>query len=77
MSMANEIIHVLSPIREKFEQLSREPAYLEAVLEAGALKAKAQAEVTWDVVLKKIGAGLGKLKGAEFASRRVTLEKIC
>lgn len=53
--MACEIIEVLRPIREKFNNFVNEPAYLESVLETGARKAETHAQKTWQDVMGKIG----------------------
>lgn len=55
--MASEIIAALTPIRQKFEQLSKEPAYLEKVLQAGASRAQSEAQGTWQEVINRIGTG--------------------
>ncbi|KAJ1532238.1 hypothetical protein ONE63_000855 [Megalurothrips usitatus] len=55
ITMATEIIEVLRPIRERFHELIKEPAYLEDVLETGASRASACARETWQEVSKRIG----------------------
>lgn len=65
--MAQEVIEVLQPIRERYHQLINEPAYLEGVLEAGALRAESHAQETWYEVSRKIGIVNNYLNSAELA----------
>ncbi|KAE8748902.1 hypothetical protein FOCC_FOCC004307 [Frankliniella occidentalis] len=68
IAMANEIIEVLRPLRERFNQLINEPAYLENVLKVGALRAEAQAQETWQDVSRKIGIGRNQLAESDLAT---------
>ncbi|XP_034241429.1 tryptophan--tRNA ligase, mitochondrial [Thrips palmi] len=73
MTMANEIIEVLCPIREKYLNLMKEPAYLEQVLQAGAQRAEIHAQETWQDVTKRIGIGHCYTSEKNLASQRHNL----
>jgi len=53
--VADLIIEKLSPIREKYEALMKDKAYLESVYEQGAEKAERVARKTLSKVYKKVG----------------------
>lgn len=53
--LAEVIIQVLTPIREKYEELIKDKDYLEKVYKAGAEKAEYQAMKTLRKVYKKVG----------------------
>ncbi|XP_076646751.1 tryptophanyl-tRNA synthetase, mitochondrial [Halictus rubicundus] len=53
--LADLIIEKLSPIREEFSKLIKEPTYLNEVLEDGKERATEIAEKSWQEIRKKIG----------------------
>jgi tryptophanyl-tRNA synthetase len=53
--VAEGLIEMLRPVRERYEQLSGDPAYVMDVLEQGAEKARSIASVTLDRAMRAVG----------------------
>lgn len=55
--VADEVVKTVKPIQERYYSLLAEPGKLDAILDAGAMKARAKAETTLQRIEKAIGLG--------------------
>lgn len=53
--VAEAVNEFLRPIRQKYEDLLKDPFYLTSILDQGAVKAEAIAQETWSEVKKAVG----------------------
>ena len=53
--LADEIIHALKPIQERYDEIRNNKEYLEKVYKEGAAKAEYEAQKTLRKVYKKVG----------------------
>ncbi|XP_033325975.2 tryptophanyl-tRNA synthetase, mitochondrial [Megalopta genalis] len=74
--LADLIIEKLSPIREEFSRLIKEPVYLSEVLKDGKERATEIAEETWQQVRDKVGFGDGNFQHNENQTVQNTIYKI-
>ena len=56
-AVAAAVVDYLAPVRERYEQLRRQPNELEAILQAGAARAQAIASQTLADVRERMGVG--------------------
>ncbi|XP_078039932.1 tryptophanyl-tRNA synthetase, mitochondrial [Augochlora pura] len=74
--LADLIIEKLSPIREEFSRLMKEPAYLSEVLKDGKERATEIAEETWQQVRDKVGFGDGNFQHIKDQAVQCTMYKM-